>query len=335
MGASSDIWQGGQDALICVDISDDAPDVRTFWFAAASGARFDFAPGQFVTLELGRGWRCFTIASPPTRPFRICLTIKKQPGSGGTAWLHESFRIGMRLTALAPAGRFALEAPPERKLALISAGSGATPMASMARWLHDLRIRVPVRYIHFARQQADLLFRDEINQIAADLGGWQVDWRITEGQGRPDSRAMRTLAPDLGNCEVFCCGPAGFMALTKTAFLAAGGSPEQYHEESFATPETPSAPTGDTTDGFEIRFEPSGLITTAQQGESLLSVAKRHKMAIPFACEQGICGSCRVRKISGEIEMNHQGGISDEEIADGEILACCSKPLSPIILQVA
>jgi len=330
-------WRGGSDALVCVDVGCDAPDVKTFWFAAASGAPFAFRPGQFLSLQLplaeGPVWRCFTIASPPTRPRLIGLTIKRQGHGGATHWLHETLQPGMRLTAQAPMGNFALDAPPSRPLLLISAGSGATPMAAIARWLQDLRLRTAVHYLHVGRRHADLLFRTEIDRIGADLGGWRLTWLATEDAGRPTAGGLRTLCPDLGEAEVFCCGPAGFMAMVRSAFVAAGGPLEFYHEESFATP-APALENADPGAGFDVRFEPSGVVAVAGRGEHLLAVAARAKQSIPHACEQGICGSCRVRKISGEVEMNHQGGITEDEIADGDILACCSRALSPLVLEL-
>jgi ferredoxin len=66
----------------------------------------------------------------------------------------------------------------------------------------------------------------------------------------------------------------------------------------------------------------------------VLTVALRLGVAIPYACADGICGTCRVRKRSGTVEMNHQGGIEEEEIADGDILACCSYARSNLVLEV-
>jgi glycine betaine catabolism B len=83
-----------------------------------------------------------------------------------------------------------------------------------------------------------------------------------------------------------------------------------------------------------VTFQPSGKATEAKSTETLLAAAARLGLAIPYACGEGICGTCRVRKISGEVEMHHQGGIEDDEIADGELLACCSYARSPLVLEL-
>lgn len=68
-------------------------------------------------------------------------------------------------------------------------------------------------------------------------------------------------------------------------------------------------------------------------GQTILQAARAAGVRIPAACEFGLCGTCKTRKISGEVEMSHNGGILDEEIAEGFILACCSKALSALEVE--
>ncbi len=349
---ASSIWRGGDDRLRCIAISTEAPGVKTFRFTAESGARIAFHAGQFVTLRLplpgGDIWRCFTIASSPLQEAAIDLTIKTQGGAqtintSGTAWMHHALEAGMALKAMPPAGPFCLTHPPETPLLLVSAGSGATPMAAIARWLRDIGCATPVHYVHLARTPEDWLFRPEIEAIAAELGTWKLDWLTTTAHGRPTAAAFAAMAPDLATREVFCCGPAGFMAAVEDAHAKAGGRAAAFRREAFIAipipdlaPDTATtgAATAEAAGTFSVRFQPSAKETEATPGETLLAVAGRLGIAIPYACAEGICGTCRLRKLSGEVEMNHQGGIEDEEIADGEILACCSYARSPLVLEL-
>ncbi len=330
--------------------------MKTFRFLAESGARIVFHAGQFVTLQLpladgigpaaGAGvWRCFTIASSPLQDEAIDLTIKTQGdartiNTSGTAWMHHALSPGMSIRALPPGGPFCLMRPPETPLLLVSAGSGATPMVSIARWLRDIGCKTPVHYVHLARAPEDWLFKPEIEAIAAELGGWKLDWLTTTG-GRPTAAAFGAMAPDLGTREVFCCGPTGFMAAVEEAHATAGGPAAAFRKEAFIAipipelapePAAVAAPAPALT--FTVRFEPGGKTAEAKPSETLLSVAGRLGLAIPYACAQGICGTCRLRRRSGEVEMHHQGGIEEEEIADGEVLACCSYARSPLVLEL-
>jgi len=344
--AASAIWAGGADRLICRAVALEAPGVKTFRFQPESGAAVHFHAGQFVTLGLplptGLAWRCFTIASSPLQTGAIDLTIKMQGSTetlnaSATAWMHAHLAPGMGLEAKPPTGPFCLMHPPDAPLLLVSAGSGATPMVSIARFLRDRGDRTPVHYVHLGRSEADWLFRAEIEAIAAELGTWQVDW-LTSTSGRPTAETFARLTPDLARREVFCCGPAGFMAAVEAAHATAGGPPARFRREAFTAiplPElAPAAPADEGSSTFTLRFEPSGKETPAGPEETVLAAAARLGLAIPYACGDGICGTCRIRKRSGEVEMNHQGGIEEEEIADGEILACCSYPRSRLVLEL-
>jgi ferredoxin-NADP reductase len=313
------VWRGGDDLLRCTAISTEAPGVKTFRFAAVSGAPIRFHAGQFVTLHLpldgGAVWRCFTIASSPLQDDAIDLTIKTQATAGtintsGTAWMHHALAVGMTLKALPPAGPFCLMHPPETPLLLVSAGSGATPMASIARFLRDIGSHTPVHYVHLARTPADWLFKAEIEAIAAELGTWRLDFLTTTTTGRPTAASFAATA---FRREAFIAIPIPDLA---PAPPAAGSVPEA----AVLT--------------FTVRFEPAAKVAEAKPSETLLAVAGRLGIAIPYACAEGICGTCRVRKRSGTVEMNHQGGIEEDEIADGEILACCSYARSPLVLEL-
>ena len=124
---------------------------------------------------------------------------------------------------------------------------------------------------------------------------------------------------------------------------ASGFDMTQYHQESFAAPaldETASplaTPTQDGEAGPEaatpIRFALSDVDAECVAGQTVLQAARASGVRIPAACEFGLCGTCKVKKVSGDVEMSHNGGILDHEIDDGFILACCSKPLSALEIE--
>ncbi|MEH3118208.1 MAG: iron-sulfur cluster-binding domain-containing protein [Methylorubrum populi] len=339
-------WAAGDDCLVCQSVRDETRDVKSFRFAAESGARFVFHPGQYLTLavplETGPAWRSFTIASSALRDESVDLTIKAQADGNATRWLHDHLRPGMGLAGRKPGGSFRLESIPERPLVLVSAGSGATPMAAILRWLADHGAPTRVHHVHVGRTPEDLLFRRELSTLAERTGRWTLDWMVTRGvaqdgirAGRPDAGLFGKLIPTLGEAEVFACGPGAFMAAVEAAHRAAGGAPERFHQEGFGGEGSMVVPPQPTTQEQVVRFLPSGKETRTRPGESILEAGLRLGVRIPNSCRQGICGSCLVQKETGEVAMNHEGGISDEEVADGAILACCSYPRSPVTVKVS
>jgi ferredoxin len=64
--------------------------------------------------------------------------------------------------------------------------------------------------------------------------------------------------------------------------------------------------------------------------DTVLAVARGSGIVIPSGCTFGVCGTCKIRKTAGEVHMVHNGGISEEDIDEGYILACCSKPIGAV-----
>lgn len=87
-------------------------------------------------------------------------------------------------------------------------------------------------------------------------------------------------------------------------------------------------------EGVQLQFSRSDVTTTCAPGTTLLEAARSAAVRIPAACEAGMCGTCKVKKTAGDATMAHNGGITDEEIANGYILACCSHPLTAVTLEI-
>ena len=77
----------------------------------------------------------------------------------------------------------------------------------------------------------------------------------------------------------------------------------------------------------------SGMEVPCAPGETILKAARGAGIRIAAACESGLCGTCKVMKISGDVDMDHNGGILDDEIDEGYVLACCSKPLGNVEIE--
>src|SRR5262245_4517663 len=85
--------------------------------------------------------------------------------------------------------------------------------------------------------------------------------------------------------------------------------------------------------GFPVRVMPGGREFVVRPGETILEAGLRAGLALAFSCREGICGTCRLKKLSGEVAMQDNGGLFDDEIEAGDILACCSKPLTAVVVE--
>lgn len=335
--------------LECAMVIPETADCATFAFRAPSGGWFDYQPGQFLTLELpvpgGPLLRTYTISSSPSRPLSISVTVKAQPGSIGTRWMLDHLKPGMRIKAHGPAGAFSFHRHPARKYLFISAGSGITPMMSMTTWAWDSGEMPDIVFVHAARKPSDIVFRQRLEGFAARVPGLQLRFTVEEVdpfavwpgfKGRLNQIMLGLMAPDYLEREVFCCGPAPFMQGVRDMLQSLGFDMSRYHEESFAAPqpEEVTIELPPPAAAAEVSFAASGKTVATDGTETLLAVARRAGLNIPSSCNFGLCGTCKVRKLSGEVAMVHNGGISDDEIAEGVVLACCARPQGTVVMDL-
>ena len=341
------------DTLVCRAVRRETHDVMTFVFEAPQPRVFAYRPGQFMTFEFEIGGeivnRCYTIASAPTRPHRLEITVKKIPGGPVSTWLHETLRPGMRVKAIGPMGDFTCAAHAAPKYLFLSAGSGVTPLMSMTRAHHDLASDADIAFVHSARTPVDLIFRDELALMAREQPRLRVT-TICETdapmaawsgyRGRIDLARLELIVPDFREREVFVCGPAPYMAGVRAVLVEAGFDMARFHQESFDFSElggeveaTPEAPAETVVQAFKVVFATSRRALDCPSDQTVLGAAKAAGMRLPSSCTKGMCGTCKCRLVSGTVEMSPAGGIRQREIDQGMILICCSKPTSDLVIE--
>jgi ferredoxin-NADP reductase len=350
--------------LVCTAVSDVTHDVKNFVFEPQGDQLFEFEAGQFLTLKLDIDGtpvnRCYTISSPPTRPNRLAITVKRVVGGKVSNWVHDTIVPGSKVSVLAPLGAFTLAHKPAEKLLFLSAGSGITPLMSMLRTLYDLGSDADVVFLHSARTPSDIVFRSELAAIETLMPNLRVV-HICEAdypserwggmRGRISPAMLHTVVPDVLDRTAFTCGPAPYMDAVKKILDELGYDMARYHEESFTfdDPSVPGAvpppegvayediavpepPAGDVAT-FTVEFTKSGRTVQCRPDQFVLDAALAAGVRLASSCSQGMCGTCKIPKLSGEVEMNHNGGIRPKEVVAGKILACCSRPLSDLSLD--
>jgi ferredoxin-NADP reductase len=357
--SASPTWQAGiDDSLLCVQVRDETHDVKTFVFEAPSPRSFRYLPGQFITLELEIDGvpinRCYTLSSTPTRPDRVSITVKRVPGGKVSNWLHDNLRTGHRLDVMGPSGGFSCFAEPADRYLFLSGGSGITPLMSMTRALHDLAATADVVFVHCARTPADILFAEELALLARNMPRFRfavvceqhgANPAYAGYLGRIDGALMAHMAPDFLTRDVYTCGPAPFMGAVRSLLSDAGFDMQRYREESFsfdslssslpiAEPAGLVAPDARQPIGmYRVKLNKVGDEFDCAADQTLLQAATAAGLRMPSSCTSGLCGTCKTLKLSGDVQMQHAGGIRQREIDKGWILPCCSRPVSDIVLD--
>jgi ferredoxin-NADP reductase len=356
---NSQTWANGRHLVRCAKVVYETSDVTTFCFMAAQPTIFFFKPGQFVTLELEidgqQAMRSYTISSSPATPYNFNITVKRAPGGVVSNWLHDNLREGHEIAVHGPAGGFNCIDFPATKALMLSGGVGITPVISMARWWFDTNADIDINFVYSVRTPRDIIFRQHLELMAARLSNFSlsiVSERTESGdswhgyKGHLTEAMLRLIAPDFLDREIYCCGPTPYMRAVKAILEKTGYPMKNYHEESFGeTPakissqvsaqidiarvEESALPSGEQV---SIHFSSSEKIAFVEPNCTIHEAATKLGIFLPKACGVGVCGTCKVKKISGEIVMNHNGGIEDEEIAAGLILSCCSTAKGDVVL---
>ncbi len=354
-------WSNGRHLVRCVKVIQETWDVRTFCFMAEQPVLFFFKPGQFVTLELeieGQSvMRSYTISSSPSVPYSFSISVKRVPGGQVSNWLHDNLQQGDELAVHGPVGQFNCIDYPSEKALFLSGGVGITPLMSMVRWYFDTNASIDINFIHSARSPRDIIFHREMEHIFSRIPEFKLHIVCERSdelgdswyglRGYLDQRMLELIAPDYLEREIFCCGPTPYMNAIKAILMANGFDMSRYHEESFGA--TPVEVTEDVLEQLEqaeqaaedvqledliqVEFAGSGKSVRILPTETVHTAAAKLGLHIPKACGMGICGTCRVELKSGEVDMEHNGGITDEDVEAGYILSCCSRPKGPVVVD--
>lgn len=249
-------WMEGDLVCRCCRIVDETHDVKTFYFVAEPAVLFNYLPGQFVNLEVeinGKSIvRSYSISSSPTRPYHLSITVKRVasprnqpelPAGAVSNWLHDQLQVGDQVKLLGGAmGVFTCLPELPTKLLLISAGSGITPMMSMLRWVQDTLVDCDIVFLHSARTSEDIVFRAELEAIAAQMPNFHLIVTVTQQPlgrawmgltGRISESMLNLVAADLMERAVYVCGPEEFMQNVRSLLQTMQFPMQQYKEESF------------------------------------------------------------------------------------------------------
>jgi ring-1,2-phenylacetyl-CoA epoxidase subunit PaaE len=331
-------------------LTDDAAAV-TFDVPADAAPDYVFQPGQSLTLRRtddGRDERRdYSICAPAGAALRI--GVREVPGGLFSSWLVHEVKPGDEIEVLAPKGRFTTDLSVPGEHVFIVAGSGITPVLSLAATaLEDGESTVTVFYgnrrtntVMFADELADLKDRHGPRlQLVHVLSREPRDAELTSG--RLDGQRLRTLVGAFVDVDSvdhwWLCGPHGMVVDAQELLAALGVPRERVHQELFYVDDVPPEPVrGDA----ETVTGPSSEVTVVLDGRAtpltlprdvpVLDAAQRVRADLPFACKGGVCGTCRARVTEGEVTMRRNYALEEEEVTAGYVLTCQSLPITDTV----
>lgn len=338
---SPTLWPVGQEQLLtCIQRIEETVDVTTFRFSLPQELTTEYIAGQFITLNLMIDdqaiSRCYTLSSSPSRPQDLAITVKKITDGKVSNWLHNNLAVGDKIKALPPMGIFNESVTGTGPLLLLSAGSGITPMLSVARQLTDTHSQRDTVFYYQARTEADLICADELIWLARQNPKLRLIFSLSQPSsswqgvtGRISREQLAEHVPDLTERVAMCCGPEGFMSRAKEDCIALGLNHDHWFDESFDTPPgvDPSA------DQHNVQITYLGKRFSGDNKHSLLDQLESNGAALPNGCRAGLCGVCKVKLLSGEVHRSSEMPLTDEEKMSGIILACSCTPETNVVIE--
>ena len=289
-------------------ISWEAEGVMALEFAAVDGADLPpFEPGAHVDLHLGDGMlRQYSLCGDPAD--RKCYRIGVREIDGGRAsrHIHRNLRPGTLLQISHPRNNFEFVA--SRNYLFIAGGIGITPLLPMMRAASGASSAWTLLFC--ARSVAQAPFLEE-----AKAHSGEVSVHASQAGTRLDvTRYLAEVKPDT---VVYCCGPESLMTAVEGA---SAHWPEGTVRFEWFAPR--ARPEGEISGGFRVVCARSGLSLDVMPDQSILQVLTDAGIEVARSCEQGICGTCEVRVLEGEVD--HRDSIlSAAERASNEMMMTC------------
>lgn len=352
--AKSKRWSG---MLLLINTFQETPTVRTFRFAQENGVEipFDYLPGQFLTVTViidgKKVKRSYTIASSPSQRDYIEITVKREEKGMVSRHLHDHLKIGASLEISGPAGKFTFTGSEKESIVLIAGGVGVTPMMSVLRYLTAHCWKKEIYFIFGVRTPEDIIFREELAYLEkrhTNLKVWitvsqpeSSDW---DGPtGRLSVESLNQAVPKIQQRLVHVCGPGPMMDGTKQLLLDMGVPKDQIKMEAFGPPPKKDKPVTPAeaelsreqgkADEPSVEFTLSEKAVPISADQTVLEAAEDNDIEIDNSCRTGSCGACKVKMLTGEVEMDVEDALEEDEKASGVILACQAKAKSDLKIE--
>ena len=326
-------------------VVEETDDARSLVFTVPDGAqipaeRLRYAPGQFLTLRVpsdrtGSVARCYSLCSSPFTGDPMTVTVKRTTDGYASNWLCDHAHAGMKIHVLAPSGTFVPKTL-DQDFLLLAAGSGITPMMAICKSaLAEGSGKVVLVYAN--RDENSVIFGGALRELAAKYPDrfTVVHW-LESVQGLPSAAALAGLAAPYVGHDAYICGPGPFMAAAEEALKNSERPVESIHIEVFKSLESDpfAAVVIEEDDSDE---GPATAIVTLDgekheirwpRNAKLLDVLLDKGLDAPFSCREGHCGACAVLKKSGDVEMEVNDVLEQQDLDEGLILGCQARPRS-------
>jgi len=325
----------------------------TFDIPSESLEKFHFEPGQFLTLRADVNGqdvrRNYSISSPRSQFLkRRELEIGIRPVEGGvfSNWAATQLKAGDTLKVMPPDGRFTIKKPRAIHRVGFAAGSGITPILSIAATTLEEQTESKFTLIYGNRRMSSVMFNEALQDLKDRFPGRftmihilsQQAQEVDLLQGRIDADKIKSiinaLLPAKSMDEVFICGPEAMIEVTEKALIDSGVPANRVHSERFTTSASQAHKVQADIDASKQKTASAKSVhmtilldgkeheVALSPDEHVLDAALNAGLDLPFSCKAGVCSTCRCKVTQGEVTMDKNFTLEADEMAQGFALSC-------------
>ena len=284
-----------------------APDVVALTLVDPDGGLLpSWTPGAHIDVQLPSGRRRqYSLCGPPGRRTDYRIAVRRiADGGGGSIEMHDAFDVGDTLVFEGPRNAFYLGTD-EHDVLFVIGGIGVTPILPMMRAAQQRGINWRAVYAGSSREFMPLL--DEVVAVAADrVTVWADDER---GRFATTDDLLVGAGPETA---VYVCGPTGMLESVRAARDQHANAP--LHYERFSPPPVVNGVP------FRLELARSRRVIDVPANRSALDVMLDSDPTTPYSCQQGFCGTCKVKVLAGRVERRRRTAEGDDEM-----LVCVSR----------
>ena len=324
-------------------------EVLTINFETLDGTKLAYQAGQFLPLVFKMNGkelrRSYSFCSAPVLDEPISIAVKLVENGEISRFIHHQLSVGDVVEIAAPNGQFTYQPDVNlrRTVFLFAAGVGITPLFSILKTALVAEHSSKIVLIYSSRAAEDTLFLEEIakwqvkcpdrlkvihlfsnskNLMRARLNGFLIHQLVKEN-----------LEFDKNDALCYTCGPVDYMDVCRITLLGSGFRPDQVKRETFVLPED-EADEDDATEKVKdtntysviLHFKGNTHHLLVPYPKRILEVALENKINLPYSCSGGVCSTCTATCISGNVRMDYNEVLTDDEVAKGRVLVCTGHP---------
>jgi vanillate O-demethylase ferredoxin subunit len=302
----------------------EAVDICSFELAGVDGKPLPaFSAGSHIDVQVSDTiTRQYSLCNDPAEADRYLIGVLRDPCSrGGSSRMHDTVNAGDLIQISAPKNHFPL-VHAERTL-LFAGGIGVTPILCMAERLAAIGANFDMHYCTRSADRTAFLDRIKSSRFSD-----HVAFHYDSGPADEKLDLAGLIATPAAGTHLYVCGPTGFIDHVVNTAKSLGWDSAQIHFEYFGA--APQDTTHDT--GFDVQIASTGKVYAIPPDRTVLQVLEQNGVDVMVSCEQGVCGTCITRVLSGTPDHRDVYLTDEEHARNDQFTPCCSRSKTKLLV---